>query len=104
MKFFVDLRNERSKVELFGKLSGIEISHGGGLNFARIDLGVGERLETRFLDNIAKRFALFLEVPLKIRSASAENVNWFVHRFVNLAEEGALSSRGNTRGRAAADY
>ena len=104
MKFFVDLRNERAEVELFGELSRIEISHGRGLDFAGIDFGVVDRFATRFFDDVAKRFALFLEVPLKIGSASAENVNWFVHRFVNLAEEGALSSRGNTRGRAAADY
>ena len=86
MKFFVDLGNERAEMKLFGELAGIEVPDRRGLDFGGIDFGVVERFATGFLDHVAQRFALLLEVPLKIGSARAENVNWFVHSWANLGQ------------------
>jgi hypothetical protein len=55
-------------------------------DFGGIDFGVVERFATGFLDHIAQRLALLFEVPLKIGSARAENVNWFVHSWANLGQ------------------
>ena len=79
MEFFVDLGNECAKMELLGELPGIEIPHGRCLNFGRIDLRVGDRFPARFDNDVAQGFAFFFEVSLKISSAGAEDVNWFVH-------------------------
>ena len=79
MKRRINLRNERAEMELPGELAGIEIPDGRGLDFARIDLCVVERFATGFLDHVAQGFAFFFEIALKVGSARAENVNWFVH-------------------------
>ena len=80
VKFLVDLGNESAEVKLLGKLAGVEVADRRGLDFRRVDLRVVDRCAARFLDQVANGFAFLLEVALKVGSAAAEDVNWFVHR------------------------
>ena len=76
----VDLGNERPKVQLLGELAGVKVAHGRRLDLRRIDLRVVDRFPAGFRDQVADRFAFLLQVALKIGSAAAENVDWFVHK------------------------
>ena len=96
MQLRVDLRQKRAEMQLLGKLSGVEITDRAGVDFARIDLRVGDRFLSRLSDEVPDRLAFLLQVALKIGSVTAENIN-FVHTLITLANHLALSSR--TRGR-----
>ena len=80
VQFRVDLGNERAEMQLLGELAGVEIAHRRRLDFRRIDLRVVDRFPAGFRDQVADGFAFLLQVALKIGSAAAENVNWFVHK------------------------
>ena len=67
-------------MQLFGELAGIEISYRCRLDFGCINFRIGDRFPAGFRDQIADGFAFLLQVALKIGSAAAENVNWFVHK------------------------
>src|SRR5207244_10143824 len=91
-QFRVDLRNERAELQLLGKLTGVEIADCARLNFARVDLGVIERLLAGFDNQMPDRFAFLFHVALKIGAPTAENINWLLHT-INFANLVALSSR-----------
>ena len=63
------------ELQLFRELSGIEISHRPGLDFARIDLRVIESLFAGLDDQMPDGFAFLFQVALKIGAPAAENVN-----------------------------
>src|SRR4029453_9918128 len=84
-QFLVDLGNECAEMKLFGKLAGVEISDRCGADLARIELGIIKGFATGFLDHVAQCLAFFFEIPLKVGSARAEDVNWFIHSCVNLS-------------------
>src|SRR5207244_11302215 len=90
-QFRVDLRNERAELQLLGKLTGVEIADCARLNFARVDLGVIERLLAGFDNQMPDRFAFLFHVALKIGALTADTINWIVTT-LNLANPCALSS------------
>ena len=74
-QFRIDLRNERAELQLFCELASVEIAHCAGLNFARINLRIIDRLFAGLDDDVPDRFTFLLQVALKIRAPAAENVN-----------------------------
>jgi len=76
----IDLGNECAEMELFSKLAGVKVAYRRRFDFRRIDLRVVDRFPAGFRDQVADRFAFLLQVALKIGSAAAENVDWFVHK------------------------
>jgi hypothetical protein len=70
-------------LQLLGKLACVEIANRTGLNFSRINLRIIDRLLPRLDDDISNRFALFLQVALKIGAPAAENVNFVHSRLLN---------------------
>src|SRR5437762_13963573 len=91
-QFWIDLRNECAKLQLFGELARIEISNRACLNFCRIDLRFVDRFPSGFDDQVPDGFALLLEIALNIGAPTAENVNGFAHNNFNLANLHPLSS------------
>jgi hypothetical protein len=94
---WIDLRNESAQLQLFGELTGVEISNRAGLNVADLDLRIVERFLSGFDDQMPDGFSLLLHVALKVGPRSAENINWFAHG-INLANLGALSCTRRSRG------
>ena len=84
MQFRIDLRQKRTQMELLGELARVEITYRARVDFSRIDLRIFDRFPARFRDQIPDRFALFLQVALKIGSATAENVDRFVHNTASI--------------------
>src|SRR5213075_69236 len=76
-QFGVDLRDERAELKLLRELPSVEIPNRSRLNFCRIDLRIIDRFLSRFDDNVPDRLTFLLQVALKIRAPTAENVNRF---------------------------
>src|SRR5437660_10401616 len=75
-----------------GKLAAVEIANRTRLNFARVDLGVINRLLAGLNDQMPDGFPFLFQVALKIRAPTADNINWLAHNIVNLANLVSLSS------------
>ena len=88
----IDFRHKGAEVQLFRKLSGVEISHCCRFDLRRIDLRVIDRLTSRFGDEVPDRLPFLLQVALKIGPAAAENTGSFIRSFA-LANHRSLSSR-----------
>src|SRR5438067_13935517 len=84
-QFWLDLRNECAKLQLFGELARIEISNRDCLSFCRIDLCIVDRFPAGSYDNVPNGFALILEITLKISAPTVEKVNRFAHCNFTLA-------------------
>ena len=56
----IDFRNKRAELKLLGKLTGVEITDGGRLNFGRISLRVVERFLSGFGDQVPDCFTFLL--------------------------------------------
>ena len=65
-------------MELLSELTGVKVPNRARLNFAGIDLRILHRLFTGFDDDMPDRFTFLLQVALKIRAPTSENIN-FVH-------------------------
>jgi len=72
-QFRIDLGHECTEMQLFRKLSGVEISHRRRFDFTRIDLRVLDRFSARFRNQIANRFAFLFQVAFINDAATAEN-------------------------------
>src|SRR5207244_639315 len=80
-------------LQLFGELTGVEISNRARLNFASVDLGVFKCLFPGFDDQVPDGFAFFFQVALKIGAPAAKNVNWLAHN-INLANLQSATNGG----------
>src|SRR5437879_8197322 len=96
-QFRIDLRNKRAELQLFGELSGVEISNRARLNVADVDLGIVERFLSGFSDQMPDGFAFFLQIALKIGAPAAKNVNWLAHA-INLANLQSATNGGTPSG------
>ena len=74
-QFRIDFRNKRAELQLFRELARVEIANRARLNFAGIDLRIIDGFFTGLYNDVPDRFTFFLQVALKIRAPTAENVN-----------------------------
>ena len=76
----VDLGEERPQVKLAGEQAGGEVADHARAHVRRVDLGCGDRAAARFDQDITQTLAFFCDIPLKVGTRGADEINRLGHQ------------------------